>query len=231
MRPSGSARSSPPSRSCRPTKAVLAGGPRAAPRMTSACEAPRRSAPRGRGARRIGHEGARQSRARLRGTLGPRAVPLACARRRRSGPRRNGARWRTERKRRRRPPPVHRRRHHRRRRRRRRRRSSSSSSSSRRLARGLTSRAPSRLRWRRRWARCCVRCFWSSCATCATARDITPSARRGGAAGGTRAGPVLCCGLCLWLRPLLPSAAPLGCPGGSASLLAHSRAPPYRPAA
>ena len=36
---------------------------------------------------------------------------------------------------------------------------------------------------------------------------------------------------CAVLRPVLPSAAPLGCPGGSASLLAHSRAPPYRPAA
>ena len=36
---------------------------------------------------------------------------------------------------------------------------------------------------------------------------------------------------CAVVRPLLPSAAPLGCPGGSASLLAHSRAPPYRPAA
>ena len=36
---------------------------------------------------------------------------------------------------------------------------------------------------------------------------------------------------CAVVRPLLPSAAPLGCPGGSASLLAHSWAPPYRPTA
>ena len=185
-RPSGSVRSLKRSRSCGQTRAVHVGAPRAAPRMTDACEAPRRSAPRGPGARRIGHEGAPQGRAHLR------AVPRACARRRRSGQRRAGARSRSERRRRRRPPPRHGRRHSRRCRRRRRRRRRSSS----RLARGLTSRAPSRLRRRRRRARCCVRCSWSSCATCATARDTTLSARRGGAAGETEAGPVLWRGLC-----------------------------------